>query len=214
MAAKLLRDMDQLRTPLALIGVAGIIFMFMYAICFPTYFGYFIKVVETETGFDLEYLNKRNEVQRIEKINLEDLIGFSCFDHSSQVLTKTRLIFRSSSGPVTKLTLLHKKTVRGVELQTAEIVDRILKKIAAFNQQGHHKFIERMPSFLSSKPGLYAIIMPVLMLAIAVVLSSVKTEKSILVLFSLGAMTSVLMLRRWNELKQIEKSNRRSLDIA
>ena len=51
--AKFLRDIDQLRIPLILIAAAGLLFFFVYAICFPTYFGCFIKVVESHTGFDL-----------------------------------------------------------------------------------------------------------------------------------------------------------------
>ncbi|MGN7783561.1 hypothetical protein ACTJIJ_03505 [Niabella sp. 22666] len=212
-AAKCAKDMDQLRIALIIIAAAGIVFMFVYAVCFPTYFGYFIKVVETEMGFDLEYLNKYNAVQRIEKIDLKDLISFSCFDHSSQVLTRTRFIFRSS-GSVTKLTLVHKKRVKGVELQTTEIIDGVLGKIAAFNQQGSPAFIERTPSFLSSKAGLYTTLALVMMLGFAVASSPAKTEKLIIALFSLVAITSVLMLRRWNELKQVAKSNKRPLNIA
>ena len=208
------RDIAPLRIPLVLITAAGMLFMFVHAVFFPAYFGRFIRVTEADTGFNLEHLNKHNEVQRIEKINLEDLVSFSCFDHSSQVLTQTRFIFRSSSGPVTKLTLLHKKRVKGVELQTPEIVDGILGKIAAFNQKGSPSFIERTPSFLSSKAGLYTTLAFVTVLGFAVVSSPAKTEKMILCLFSLIAMISVLMLRRWNELKQIAKSNKRPLRPA
>ncbi|MGE9310686.1 hypothetical protein ACLOAU_03545 [Niabella sp. CJ426] len=212
-AAKCAKDMDQLRIALIIIAAAGIVFMFIYAVCFPTSLGYFIRVTETDAGFNLERLNKYNEVRRTEKIDLKDLISFSCFDHSSQILTKTRFIFRSS-GSVTKLTLVHKKRVKGVELQTTEIIDGVLGKIAAFNQQGHYKFIERTPSFFSSKPGFYTSIAFATLLGFAVVSSPAKKEKVILLLFSLVAMISVLMLRRWNELQQIAKSNKRPLDIA
>lgn len=212
-AAKCAKDMDQLRIALIIIAAAGIVFMFIYAVCFPTYLGYFIRVTETDAGFNLECLNKYNEVRRTEKIDLKDLISFSCFDHSSQILTKTRFIFRSS-GSVTKLTLVHKKRVRGVELQTTEIIDGILEKIAAFNQQVSPAFIERKPSFLSSKAGFYTTLALVMVLGFAVASSPAKTEKLIIALFSLVAITSVLMLRRWSELKQIAKSNKRPLDIA
>lgn len=212
-AAWFVRDIDQLRIPLLLITVAGMLFMFVYAVCFPTYFGYFIRVTQTDRGFDLEYLDKLNEVKRIEKINLEDLISFSCFDHSSQVLTQTRFILRSS-GRLTKLTLVQKRRVKGVELQTTEIIDAIQGKIAAFNQEGRHTFIERTPSFFSTKPGLYTIMALATVLGIAVLSSPAEKEKVILLLFSLVAMISVMMLRRWNELQQIAKTNTRPLDIA
>jgi len=212
-ASWFVKDIDQLRIPLLLITIACLLFMFCYAVFFPAYWGYFMRVIETEAGFDLEYLNKQDEVQRMEKINLEDLVSFSCFDHSSQVLTKTRLVFRSS-GSSTKLTLLHKRRVKGVALQTAEIVEQMLKKIDVFNRQEHHPFIERTPSFLSSRAGLYAIMTLVAVLGLAIAFSPAKTEKVVLSLFSLVAMISVLMLRRWNELKQIAKSNKRPFNIV
>ncbi|MCH5716854.1 hypothetical protein [Niabella hibiscisoli] len=212
-ASWFVRDIDQLREPLVLITAACLLFMFVYAVFFPAYWGYFIRVTKTDIGFNLEYLNQCNEVQKREKINLEDLVSFSCFDHSSQVLTQTRLVFRSS-GSVKKFTLLHKSRVKGVELQTTEIIDLILGKIAVFNQQRPHQFIERTLSFFSSKPGLYTIIALATILGFLVLSSQAKTEKVILCLFALAAMISALMLRRWNELKQIEKSNKRLLDIA
>jgi hypothetical protein len=212
-ASWFVRDIDQLRIPFVLVAVAGMVFMFVHAVFFPAYFGRFIRVTETDAGFNLEHLNKDNEVQRVDKINLEDLLSFSCFDHSSKVLTKTRFIFRSS-GSITKLTLVHKKRVRGVELQTTEAIDGILEKIAAFNQQGSSTFIERTPSFFSSRAGLYTLMVLAAILGLLVILSPAKTEKIILSLFSLVTMIAVMLLRRWNELKQIAETNKRPLNIA
>ena len=68
-ASWFVRGIDQIRIPFVLITIAGLVFMFVYAVFFPAYFGYFIRVTETDKGFNLEYLNKYTEVQRFEKIN-------------------------------------------------------------------------------------------------------------------------------------------------
>ncbi|MCH5683042.1 hypothetical protein LWM68_01335 [Niabella sp. W65] len=75
-ASWFVRDIDQLRIPFVLVTVAGMVFMFVHAVFFPAYFGRFIRVTETDAGFNLEHLNKDNEVQRVDKINLEDLQAF------------------------------------------------------------------------------------------------------------------------------------------
>ncbi|MCH5683043.1 hypothetical protein LWM68_01340 [Niabella sp. W65] len=73
---------------------------------------------------------------------------------------------------------MHKKRVRGVELQTTEAIDGILEKIAAFNQQGSSTFIERTPSFFSSRAGLYTLMVLAAILGLLVILSPAKTEKN------------------------------------
>jgi len=200
------REYDLLRI-ISIIGVAtGLFVGLFYTIFTPTLLGEYIRFRETDDSFDIEYLNKDGSIRKVKSILVQELVSFSFYDHSSQVLRQSRIVLRSAED-VTKLTLLYKRKVREKELQTSAIVDMILKKIQINNTQHSHQFIERTPSFFSSKAGLYSIIAIIVAFAIAIIFSGANTEKLTLAAFSLAVIAVALLLRRNTELNEIEKSN-------
>lgn len=45
---------------------------------FPTFLGRFVKLINTDYGFDLEYLNNNLEVKRVDKVTLNEIQAFHC----------------------------------------------------------------------------------------------------------------------------------------
>lgn len=202
------RDIDIVRK-LCIIGVAVVLLGgLICAFSPPTYFGNYLRINETKDGFDIEYLNKRGGAKKIEKIVLAELINFSVFDYSSKIITQTNIVLKSAEK-ATKLLLLHKKRVKGIELQTDKIVDMLLNKIEQFNLKHNDQFIERVPSFFTTKSGFYLIIATTVMIGIIIINSPAKTERIIFGISYLGLTVVLLMLRRYNELKEVAKSNKR-----
>ena len=95
-----------------------------------------------------------NKVVKKLEVAIEDLESFSLYNYTGNVpQQRLRLRFRDNSQ---KITLVYKKQVKGICLQSEEIVSRILKKIKEYNQLNNNKIV-RTPSFLASKKGLFFI---------------------------------------------------------
>ncbi|GAB3415291.1 hypothetical protein [Niabella aquatica] len=177
-----------------------------YIIFFPTYFGSFIKVSETATGFTLEYLDKNGDVKRREDINMNELNSFSFFDISSQVVNQRKFVFRSTSH-IVRLPMVYRKKVKGTMLQTEEIIDRFFEKIEKYNNlQGSH-FIERTPGFIASKAGLALIIIyPLIMMAF--LLFSGKEKVLAKAIIPLLLSLAPLLIMRYKELNNIRNNKK------
>ena len=147
------QGLPALRVVFATMGMILFVAMILYTILKPTLFGYFIHFRETSGGFEIEYLVNSKVVKRLE-VAIEDLESFSLYNYTGNVpQQRLRLRFRDNSQ---KITLVYKKQVKGICLQSEEIVSRILKKIKEYNQLNNNKIV-RTPSFLASKKGLFLI---------------------------------------------------------
>lgn len=198
------RNIDFLRQ-FFIVGVLVFLVGMLPLIFFPTLIGQFISIREEADGFEFDYLNKDGTVNRTEKIELGKLVNFSLCDHSTQVLSQRRIVFRMVSGTI-KLTLTNKKKVKGVELKTNAALDLILQKIRNYNLESGH-FIQRVPSLYSTKLAQFIFISVYAALTVLVLSTSATIEKKILLCFILCPGLLLLIVRRNIELREIRKTN-------
>ena len=196
------QGLPALRVVFATMGMIFFVAMILYTILKPTLFGYFIHFRETSGGFEIEYLVNSKVVKRLE-VAIEDLESFSLYNYTGNVpQQRLRLRFRDNSQ---KITLVYKKQVKGICLQSEEIVSRILKKIKEYNQLNNNKIV-RTPSFLASKKGLFFIGCFFILICFALAIHhNAKKTLPISTISAIGAfITGVLY--RYRELRDIKES--------
>jgi hypothetical protein len=196
------QSQDVPRKVFAIICMILIVAMILYTFLKPTLFGYFIHFRETSRGFEIEYLVNSKVVKRLE-VAIEDLESFSLYNYTGNVpQQRLRLRFCDSSQ---KMTFVYKKKVKGICLQSEEIVSSILKKIKEYNKLNNNRIV-RTPSFLASKKGLFFIGSFFILVCFALAIHhNAKKTLPISTISAIGAfITGVLY--RYRELRDIKES--------
>ncbi len=176
--------------------------MILYTFLKPTLFGYFIHFRETNGGFEIEYLVNSKVVKRLEVV-IEDLESFALYNYTGNVpQQRLRLRFHDNSQ---KITFVYKKRVKGICLQSEEIVSRILKKIKEYNNLNNNRIVRTL-SFFSSKKGLFFIgsFFTLICFPLAIHHNAKKTLP-IATISAIGAFTTCV-LYRYREPRDIKES--------